>query len=257
MLPPMDAAEQDAPAARFERWVREHKPELDPAQAAADATIAMDWKPAPWTLRDVSEFLFEWCPQQIELSDDRCESFIAALRAWFGFLAMQGELSTKTAVELSAWCRAQLGTFTKAMAHDTETDPGHVADMLADLQRKVGPERAAEVSRSLLGGPNDGIAVHALLTTSQLRPDEVSEARILGSVVDTLALAWDRGRAPKLIETVGTGAGIEKLWRIDHPRTAEMLEAIGAYHPDQKIAKTARKTAIRHWARRTGAELRR
>ncbi|WP_316742352.1 hypothetical protein [Streptomyces sp. MK7] len=34
-------------------------------------------------------------------------------------------------------------------------------------------------------------------------------------------------------------------WRVDHPRTADVLEAMGRLHPDKKIAKEARKAAFK------------
>ncbi|MEV5436181.1 hypothetical protein AB0K80_09145 [Streptomyces sp. NPDC052682] len=35
------------------------------------------------------------------------------------------------------------------------------------------------------------------------------------------------------------------VWRVDHPATAEVLEAMGRLHPDKKIAKEARKAAFK------------
>ncbi len=34
-------------------------------------------------------------------------------------------------------------------------------------------------------------------------------------------------------------------WRVDHPATAEVLEAMGRLHPDKKVAKEARKAAFK------------
>ncbi|WP_228450266.1 hypothetical protein, partial [Streptomyces alkaliterrae] len=42
----------------------------------------------------------------------------------------------------------------------------------------------------------------------------------------------------------------EKVWRVEHPATADVLEALGRLHPDRRTAKDARRAA--HRARSTG-----
>jgi hypothetical protein len=34
-------------------------------------------------------------------------------------------------------------------------------------------------------------------------------------------------------------------WRVEHPATAEVLEAMGRLHPDKRVAKEARKAAFK------------
>ncbi|MFI9174787.1 hypothetical protein ACIGXB_36025 [Streptomyces lincolnensis] len=34
-------------------------------------------------------------------------------------------------------------------------------------------------------------------------------------------------------------------WRVDHPATADVLEAMGRLHPDKRVAKEARKAAFK------------
>lgn len=34
-------------------------------------------------------------------------------------------------------------------------------------------------------------------------------------------------------------------WRVEHPATADVLEAMGRLHPDKKVAKEARKAAFK------------
>jgi hypothetical protein len=36
-----------------------------------------------------------------------------------------------------------------------------------------------------------------------------------------------------------------ELWRVEHPHTARVLEAIGELHPDKRVAKEARKAAFK------------
>ncbi|MCF3964328.1 hypothetical protein, partial [Streptomyces fuscigenes] len=74
--------------------------------------------------------------------------------------------------------------------------------------------------------------------------------------VDTIAAQLDAEGEPdelqELVEgLVGRHAGFfEEAWRVDHPATAAVLEAIGRLHPDRSLAKEARKAAFRARSRR-------
>ncbi|MBL0781275.1 hypothetical protein G6541_30840, partial [Streptomyces albidoflavus] len=37
----------------------------------------------------------------------------------------------------------------------------------------------------------------------------------------------------------------DAAWRVEHPATADVLEAMGRLHPDRKVAKVARKAAFK------------
>ncbi|WP_329460402.1 hypothetical protein [Streptomyces sp. NBC_01497] len=69
--------------------------------------------------------------------------------------------------------------------------------------------------------------------------------------VDTIAAQLDAEGEPdelqELVEgLVGRHAGFfDEAWRVNHPATAEVLEAIGRLHPDRSLAKDARKAAFR------------
>jgi hypothetical protein len=39
------------------------------------------------------------------------------------------------------------------------------------------------------------------------------------------------------------------IWRLDHPRLPDVLEAIGGHHPDKAVAKAARKALMKHKSR--------
>lgn len=39
---------------------------------------------------------------------------------------------------------------------------------------------------------------------------------------------------------------LDRIWRLEHPRLADVLQTIGAHHPDTRVAKAARKALIRH-----------
>ncbi|MGQ4515886.1 hypothetical protein [Streptomyces sp. DW26H14] len=69
--------------------------------------------------------------------------------------------------------------------------------------------------------------------------------------IDTIAAQLDVEGEPdelqELVEgLVGRHAGFfDEAWRVNHPATADVLEAIGRLHPDRALAKEARKAAFR------------
>ncbi|MEV6958394.1 hypothetical protein AB0M97_04130 [Streptomyces sp. NPDC051207] len=78
-----------------------------------------------------------------------------------------------------------------------------------------------------------------------------SEAMIFWLTVDTIAaqLAAE-GNSEELRDLVQGlaqqhGGFFEAAWRVDHPATADVLEAMGRLHPDKRIAKEARKAAFK------------
>ncbi|GAA0440817.1 hypothetical protein [Streptomyces olivaceiscleroticus] len=81
---------------------------------------------------------------------------------------------------------------------------------------------------------------------------EPSQDMIFWLTVDTLAAQLgtadeDAAELRDLVEgLVGQHAGFfDAVWRVDHPATADVLEAMGRLHPDKKAAKEARKAAFK------------
>ncbi|MCL6669734.1 MULTISPECIES: hypothetical protein [Streptomyces] len=78
-----------------------------------------------------------------------------------------------------------------------------------------------------------------------------SEAMIFWLTIDTVAaqLAAE-GNSDELRELVQGlaaqhGEFFATAWRVDHPATADVLEAMGRLHPDKRVAKEARKAAFK------------
>ncbi|SFF17288.1 hypothetical protein SAMN05216251_10998 [Actinacidiphila alni] len=69
--------------------------------------------------------------------------------------------------------------------------------------------------------------------------------------IDTLAAQLAADDAPELLsdlvrDLVARHDGFfDAAWRVDHPATADVLEAMGRLHPDRKSAKDARKAAFK------------
>ncbi|MFF7649907.1 hypothetical protein ACFZCY_08600 [Streptomyces sp. NPDC007983] len=80
---------------------------------------------------------------------------------------------------------------------------------------------------------------------------EPSETMVFWLTVDTLAaqLATEddseelRDLVRGLVDQ--SGGFFESAWKVDHPATADVLEAMGRLHPDKKAAKEARKAAFK------------
>lgn len=78
-----------------------------------------------------------------------------------------------------------------------------------------------------------------------------SEEMVFWLTIDTVAaqLAAE-GNSAELIGLVEGlaqqhGGFFEAAWRVDHPGTADVLEAMGRLHPDKRVAKEARKAAFK------------
>ncbi|MFI2609926.1 hypothetical protein [Kitasatospora sp. NPDC018619] len=118
----------------------------------------------------------------------------------------------------------------------------------------LGPA-AEPAAREVVDDPELGGAVRAWLAAQGAADVPVPDrAMALWTVVDTFAaqLLDNGGDAELLRELIadlpvnGDPAGwFGELWRVDHPYTADVLEAIGELHPDRALAKEARKAAFK------------
>ncbi|WP_030858635.1 hypothetical protein [Streptomyces sp. NRRL S-37] len=78
-----------------------------------------------------------------------------------------------------------------------------------------------------------------------------SEALIFWLTIDTvaaqLAAEGNSEELRSLVEGLARqhGGFFDTAWRVEHPATADVLEAMGRLHPDKRIAKEARKAAFK------------
>ncbi|MGP4091928.1 hypothetical protein ACTWQJ_47295, partial [Streptomyces sp. KR55] len=78
-----------------------------------------------------------------------------------------------------------------------------------------------------------------------------SEAMVFWLTVDTLAAQLAAEGNSEELRALVEGLAQQHsgffaaAWRVDHPATADVLEAMGRIHPDKKIAKQARKAAFK------------
>ncbi|MFB6620190.1 hypothetical protein ACFCV9_39240 [Streptomyces sp. NPDC056367] len=121
----------------------------------------------------------------------------------------------------------------------------------------AGPE-AEPVVRAVLGDPELGGLARVWLAEHGVADVPAPDgAMVFWLTVDTIAaqLAADgeTEELPLLMETLTAHhAGFfDQVWRVDHPATAYVLEAMGRLHPDRKAAKEARKAAFKARSRQS------
>jgi hypothetical protein len=115
----------------------------------------------------------------------------------------------------------------------------------------LGPE-AGPALREVLDDPQlGGLARVGLAERGVTDVPPPSQDMIFWLTIDTIAAQVgyvdDTTELRELIEgVVGQHGGFfDAAWRVDHPATADVLEAIGRLHPDKKRAKEARKAAFK------------
>ncbi|MZE76453.1 hypothetical protein GTY57_05275, partial [Streptomyces sp. SID5475] len=115
----------------------------------------------------------------------------------------------------------------------------------------IGPEAEPALREVLDDRHLGGLARVWLAEHGARGVPEPSEEMVFWLTVDTLAaqLGAD-GDSAELEELVlglvgRHGAFFDTAWRVDHPATGEVLEAMGRLHPDRAVAKAARQAAYK------------
>ncbi|OBC14324.1 hypothetical protein A5784_30600 [Mycobacterium sp. 852013-50091_SCH5140682] len=105
--------------------------------------------------------------------------------------------------------------------------------------------------RVLLDGPAGGHAALYLLSRGLADETEVGDRIGIGEFIDVLAASLDNpdelcelfSEAPN---TADQYDALDQMWRYPSPYTEAVLDTLGRHHPDRKLAKAARKSAMRH-----------
>jgi hypothetical protein len=116
----------------------------------------------------------------------------------------------------------------------------------------VGPD-AAGVARSLRDDPRLRPLATIWLVDHGLEERSALNPRDLGALmVDMAATALDADGPDELVETFQQFGPAEEqatllgeLWRVDNPRTADVLGAVGGFHPDKRVRRAARRAAYK------------
>jgi hypothetical protein len=137
--------------------------------------------------------------------------------------------------------------------NDAATPAPVVLAVLTQLDGLVG-EHAIPAVQTMLGGPHDSFAVQLLMVAGGLDSTKVDPDRLMRAGIDFMAVIYDVGGRDDLFAALAAGdcgpveqaALLDNLWRTEHPRIVDLLEVIGEHHPDQRVAKSARKALLRH-----------
>ncbi|MBT2504410.1 hypothetical protein J7I98_00595 [Streptomyces sp. ISL-98] len=115
----------------------------------------------------------------------------------------------------------------------------------------VGPE-AEDAVREVLDDPElGGLARVWLAESGASDVPPPPESMIFWLAIDTIAAQLDADGEPAELQDLVAGLTgrhsgfFDAAWRVDHPATADVLEAMGRLHPDKKAAKEARKAAFK------------
>lgn len=157
--------------------------------------------------------------------------------------------------EASAWFAAQPAPVEAADRLITEITAESREPIVVMLGLQAEPDVVGDLAvpaiRRRMGGSHDGLVLHWLSYNADLDPESVDPARLIAGLVDVLAAALDIGGPADVLRALEDGDDtlpqlIDTLWRMEHPRVAQVLEVFGAHHPDKAVAKAARKALMKH-----------
>ncbi|RDG31296.1 hypothetical protein [Streptomyces corynorhini] len=163
------------------------------------------------------------------------------------------ELSARAETEQWLARRAPADAARDLLAAARGTDPGAPLRRLHCQQALslVGAEAEPAVREVLDDAELGGLARVWLAELGAADVPPPPESMIFWLAIDTIAAQLDAEGEPdelrELVEgLVGQHSGFfEAAWRVDHPATAEVLEAMGRLHRDRTASKDARKAAFK------------
>lgn len=182
-----------------------------------------------------------------DLVDKGADALLAALPAYPERLAQ---------AESEQWLAAREGLtaarelLAAARGDDPQAPPRRLA--CQQTLSLVGPEAEPALCEVLDDRQLGGLARVWLAEHGATDIPEPPQDMIFWLTVDTIAAQLgtadeDAAELRDLVEgLVGQHSGFfDAVWRVEHPATADVLEAMGRLHPDKKAAKEARKAAFK------------
>ena len=113
---------RDALGEQFARWLNAQKVPGDPN----DAGLLMDWKFGyadgaldTWTVADVGEFLFGWCPRKLSAGPEESAEIPVSVAAFVEFLAHTGQLARGSDLpsQVRRYCERNTARFVREMGN--------------------------------------------------------------------------------------------------------------------------------------------
>lgn len=161
-----------------------------------------------------------------------------------------GDLDT---ADITRWRAAapepeRVAALAAVAAHTAE--PGARVAVFALIEDLADPAVAAPAVRQLLDSPASAHAALYLVSHGEATPAELDGFFSIGPLVDYLSLLVDEPEAMAELFAEAQDSMvddlIEAMWRCDQTETLAVLEALGRALPDKRLAKAARKAAIKH-----------
>ncbi|TMR06684.1 hypothetical protein ETD83_03695 [Actinomadura soli] len=126
-------------------------------------------------------------------------------------------------------------------------------NLAAAVLHRIGPEAAAVVRAAQEHPLVSPYAALWLNAAGDPSGRELAREEYLWVFVDTVAGMLETAEPEEAVEAALIDAPpgaemkamVEDLWRTDHPGVADVLEALGAHHPDKATAKAARTAAYK------------
>jgi hypothetical protein len=155
------------------------------------------------------------------------------------------------AADLRAWVANHPSGAAELAAAVTHADltPVDVLGLLEMAGSAMGTEfdRAAELHRD---GPHGTLVTMWLLLHGALDPSTVDPELMLAGTVEVAAALIDDAGPERVVgffdsDVDQTVELLGHLWRAEHERTIEVLDALGSHHPNKKIAKAARRSLMK------------
>ena len=271
-------ASQDALLDRFARWLDEVRPvEGDPEEIAGDVGLALSWKwgysdgdLGRWQTGDVAEFLLEWCPRKLSVSQADCGSIPSSLAAFAAFLDDQALLApgSSTVEDLAATSASMTERFVAAMGDTSNfgmakslfnaaaadgvdmSDPQGMQEWIAEFNARPEDDRRRFIPDRVLARP----------TRPALPPvAPPDEAEVAASQAEAPILAMFAA----LAEYVGTGRKLTQTGRLTLADARALVDLLGTGDiMDEQIGDRVFKTTssaelprlrlVFAWARKTG-----
>jgi hypothetical protein len=203
---------REALGEQFPRWLNAQKAPGDPN----DAGLLMDWKFGygdgaldTWTVGDVGEFLFGWCPRKLSAGPDESAEIPVSVAAFVEFLAHTGQLARGSDLpsQVRRYCERNTARFVREMGNPANF--GMAKSMFGAVGGlESGPDRSPE-----------GLA--ALIRAVQDLPSEV-----VGAVLDEMS---DDEGDPPVVGPVQLPVDQEQREAIRAARVPRQLRVLGDY----------------------------
>ncbi|WUH96428.1 hypothetical protein OHR68_22920 [Spirillospora sp. NBC_00431] len=134
-------------------------------------------------------------------------------------------------------------------------------NLAAAVLHRIGPEAAAVVRAAQEHPLVSPYAALWLKAAGDPSGRELAREEYLWVFVDTVAGMLETAEPDEAVEAALIDAPpgaemramVDDLWRTDHPGVADVLEALGAHHPDKATAKAARTAAYKARSAHQGA----